>query len=166
MVLSQFLLLQLGVCLLGTLVVYALHALRLRREGRLALEAWTRASEELAEASTDAAHAAWLGEKAKAIDPKEPIAKVRKVVLQCEASDPKTLKAQLQPLILPATLTEDWGKSRDAHANAISALLLEHPRRAADGAATFALYEAIDKGARLQAARAAANSRGRRRRRG
>ncbi len=127
MVLSTFVLIQLGICVLGTGIVYFLHARRLRTEGTLALEAWEKATATLNLSEGDDAHKVWLAERTTAILGDDPVTSVRRLVLEHEQRDGKTLGKFLQPLLLPTDLPEEWTRLRSEHHERIIDLMAASP---------------------------------------
>lgn|GEM_PF-4697713 len=127
MVLSTFVLIQVGVCALGTGIVYFLHARRLHAEGILAFEAWEQASAELSSNEGDDAHKNWLAERANTLIGDEPVSVVRKLVLEHEQKDGRTLGKFLQPLLIPPDLRDEWSRLRAEHTNRIIDLIAAAP---------------------------------------
>ena len=144
MVLSTFILVQLAVCMVGMLIVYFLHARRLRQEGQLALEAWEQAQSEISATAGDDVHKAWLAERAAALSGEEPVVAVRKLVLEHEQKDGRTLGKFLQPFLAPPGIKDTWAGLRAEHGEQISTLASSSPARARGEIQRFEQYAGID----------------------
>ncbi len=143
-VLSTFVLVQLGICVLGTGIVYFMHARRLRAERRIAFDAWEQATSSMADNAGDEAHKSWLAERASAITGEEPVNLVRKLVLDQEQKDGRTLGKLLQPFLMPAGLRDDWARLRAEQVTQIVDLVANLPSAARFALKEFEHYAIVD----------------------
>lgn len=143
-VLSIFVLIQLGICVLGTGIVYFMHARRLRTEGRLAFDAWEQATSSMADNAGEDAHKSWLAERAAAITGDEPVTLVRKLVLDQEQRDGRTLGKLLQPFLIPAELRDEWARLRTEQVARITDLAANTPSAARFALKEFEHYAIVD----------------------
>lgn len=143
-VLSTFVLVQLGICVLGTGLVYFMHARRLRAEGQLALDAWEQAVSSVPEEAGDEGHKSWLAERAAAITGEEPVPSVRKLVLEHEQKDGRTLGKFLQPFLAPPGLREEWARLRAEQVNRVTELAATTPSAAGFAIKEFELFASVD----------------------
>ena len=144
MVLSTFVLIQLGICILGTGIVYFMHARRLRTEGRLAFDAWEQATSTIADNAGEDAHKSWLAERAATITGEETVHVVRKLVLEHEQRDGRTLGKFLQPFLIPADLRDEWVRLRSEEVVRITDLAANAPSAARFALKEFEHYAAVD----------------------
>ena len=147
-VLSTFVLIQLGICVLGIGIVYFMHARRLRGEGRLAFDAWEQTTSSMADNAGDAAHKSWLAERASAMTGDEPVNVVRKLVLEHEQRDGRTLGKFLLPFLIPADLRDEWARLRAEQVTQIVDLVATTPSAARFAIKEFEHYAGVD--ARLE----------------
>jgi hypothetical protein len=143
-VLSTFVLIQLGICVLGVGIVYFMHGRRLHNEGMLAFHAWEQVSSALADNEGEEAHKNWLAERASAISGDEPVNAVRKLVLEQEQKDAKTLAKLLQPFLLPPGMREEWGRLRAEQVARITELAANTPSAARCAMTEFEHFASVD----------------------
>lgn len=145
MVVSSFITLQLGLCILSLAVVYGLHARKLRRESVALFEAWNTSRTEIDSVASEPARIAWINARGAEIEPQDLPSSVRKVVFECEGKDPKRLNNQLKPYVFQQTLKDQWNELRNAQAEQIVALAADKPAQARAALETFTKYALIDK---------------------
>lgn len=144
MVLSTFVLIQLGICVLGVGIVYFMHGRRLRSEGMLALQAWEQISSGLTGNDGEEAHKSWLAERASVISGDDPTNVVRKLVLDQEQKDAKTLEKLLQPLLMPQGMREEWARLRAEQVGRITELAEKAPSAARCAMTEFEHFASLD----------------------
>lgn len=144
MVLSTFVLIQLGICVLGVGIVYFMHARRLRTEGHLALEAWEHATSSMTGHAGEEAHKSWLAERASTITGDEPVNMVRKLVLEHEQRDGRTLGKFLQIFLIPSELRVEWARLRTEQVARIIDLAANTPSAARYAIKEFEHYASVD----------------------